>query len=128
MRLSIFAAAIVMDIAAVSVALALDQHLPPYQVVPGISGQIKSVGSDTLKIEMTRWAKGFKDLYPGVNIEIESKGLGYGLRTARRKRNGADFTDHQCYPAGALEEAWTFGARKLIAFASSGPPARRASW
>ena len=23
---------------------------------------------------MTRWAKGFKELYPGVNIEVEGKG------------------------------------------------------
>ena len=75
MQLMVFAAAIIIvNIAAVSGALALDQNLPPYQVAPGISGQIKSVGSDTLKIEMTRWAKGFKDLYPGVSIDIESKG------------------------------------------------------
>ena len=38
------------------------------------SGQLKSVGSDTLNIAMTLWAKRFKDLYPGVNIEIEGKG------------------------------------------------------
>jgi phosphate transport system substrate-binding protein len=75
MQLRVFAAAIIIvNIAAVSGALALDQNLPPYQAVPGISGQIKSVGSDTLKIEMTRWAKGFKDLYPGASIDIESKG------------------------------------------------------
>ena len=75
MELRVFAAAIVIvNIAAVSGALALDQNLPPYQVAPGISGQIKSVGSDTLKIEMTRWANGFKDLYPRVSIDIESKG------------------------------------------------------
>ena len=61
-------------LAAMSAAVALDQSLPPYRAVPGISGQIKSVGSDTLKIEMTRWAKGFKDRYPNVNIEIETKG------------------------------------------------------
>ena len=74
MQVRIFAAAIVVNIAAMSAAVALDQSLPPYRAVPGISGQIESVGSDTLKIEMTRWAKGFKDLYPGVNVEIESKG------------------------------------------------------
>ena len=74
MELRIFAAAIAANIAAMSAAIALDQSLPAYQAVAGISGQIKSVGSDTLNIEMTRWAKGFKDLYPGVNIEIEGKG------------------------------------------------------
>jgi phosphate transport system substrate-binding protein len=74
MELRIFAAAIAANIAAISAAIALDQGLPAYQAVAGISGQIKSVGSDTLNIEMTLWAKGFKDLYPGVNIEIEGKG------------------------------------------------------
>lgn len=39
-----------------------------------VSGQIKSVGSDTLNIEMTLWANGFQDLYPGVKIEVEGKG------------------------------------------------------
>ena len=74
MELKIFAAAIAENMAVISAAIALDQSLPAYQAVTGISGQIKSVGSDTLNIEMTRWAKRFKDLYPGVNIEIEGKG------------------------------------------------------
>jgi phosphate transport system substrate-binding protein len=70
----ICAAAFAASITATSAAIALDQSLPAYQAVPDISGQIKSVGSDTLNIEMTRWAKGFKELYPGVNIEVEGKG------------------------------------------------------
>ena len=74
MELRIFAAAIAANIAAISAPVALDQGLPAYQAVAGVSGQIKSVGSDTLNIEMTRWAKGFKDLYPGVSMEIEGKG------------------------------------------------------
>ena len=74
MKLNIFAAAIVVNLSGMSAAIALDQSLPAYQPVTGISGQLKSVGSDTLNIEMTLWAKQFKDLYPGVNIEIEGKG------------------------------------------------------
>ena len=70
----IFSAAIAASIAATSTAAALDQSLPAYQAGPDISGHIKSVGSGTLNIEMTRWAKGFKELYPGVNIEVEGKG------------------------------------------------------
>jgi ABC-type phosphate transport system substrate-binding protein len=42
--------------------------------VGGVSGQIKSVGSDTLNNEMALWAKGFEGLYPDVKIEIEGKG------------------------------------------------------
>jgi phosphate transport system substrate-binding protein len=57
-----------------SPALAIDPNLPPYQKADGISGQIKSVGSDTLINEMNRWSKGFMALYPDVKIEIEGQG------------------------------------------------------
>jgi phosphate transport system substrate-binding protein len=55
-------------------ALALDQDLPSYQTVPGVSGALKSIGSDTLKKEMAAWAKGFMALYPAVKIDIEAQG------------------------------------------------------
>ena len=55
-------------------ALALDQSLPTYRPVDGLSGHIKSVGSDTLGHEMTLWAKAFENLYPDVKIEIEATG------------------------------------------------------
>ncbi len=41
MELRIFAAAIAANIAAMSAAIALDQSLPAYQAVSGVSGQIK---------------------------------------------------------------------------------------
>lgn len=58
----------------VSPALAVDPSLPSYQKVDGISGQIKSVGSDTLVDEMTRWSKGFMALYPDAKIAVEGQG------------------------------------------------------
>jgi phosphate transport system substrate-binding protein len=49
-------------------AIALDANLPAYQVVSGISGQIKSVGSDTLnnEMELQGWpdANGKRRLFP----------------------------------------------------------------
>jgi len=54
--------------------VAVDKNLPDYQAVQGISGSIKSVGSDTLNNLMTFWAEGFKKQYPNVTIEIEGKG------------------------------------------------------
>jgi phosphate transport system substrate-binding protein len=57
-----------------SPALAVDPNLPPYQKVDELSGQMKSVGSDTLIDEMTRWSKGFMALYPDVKIEVEGLG------------------------------------------------------
>jgi phosphate transport system substrate-binding protein len=66
--------ALAANLVAASSALALDPELPPYQAVTGLSGHIRSVGSDTLNNEMALWAKGFKDLYPDVRIDVEGKG------------------------------------------------------
>ena len=71
---STMAAVLVALMVAIPPATALDPSLPAYQVVTGISGQIKSVGSDTLGNEMALWAKGFKDRYPDVTIAIEATG------------------------------------------------------
>ena len=51
-----------------------DPAIPPYQPVSGISGNLNSIGSDTLNNLMTFWAEGFRKLYPNVNIQIEGKG------------------------------------------------------
>jgi phosphate transport system substrate-binding protein len=74
MKPRILAGALAANIVAISAAFALDPGLPAYQTVTGISGQIKSVGSDTLTNEVALWAKGFKELYPDARIEIEAKG------------------------------------------------------
>ncbi len=47
---------------------------PEYTPVSGISGNLNSVGSDTLNNLMTFWAEGFQAIYPNVNIQIEGKG------------------------------------------------------
>ena len=52
----------------------VDPALPSYQQVSGISGNIKSVGSDSMNNLMTLWAEGFRTRYPNVQIEIEGKG------------------------------------------------------
>lgn len=57
-----------------SAALKVDPKLPSYKTTSGVSGSVKSVGSDTLNNLMTLWAEGFKTAYPDVKIEIEGKG------------------------------------------------------
>ena len=74
MKLRLIATALAANLVAITAAIALDADLPAYQAVSGISGQLKSVGSDTLNNEMAPWAKGFEGLYPDVKIEIEGKG------------------------------------------------------
>ncbi|MBO1922914.1 PstS family phosphate ABC transporter substrate-binding protein [Thiomicrorhabdus sp. 6S3-12] len=54
-------------------AYAVDD-LPEYQKVSGISGNLSSVGSDTLANLMTLWAEEFKRTYPNVNIQIQAAG------------------------------------------------------
>jgi phosphate transport system substrate-binding protein len=52
----------------------VDPNLPNYQRVPGISGNLSSVGSDTLNNLMTLWAEEFAKFYPNVNIQIQGAG------------------------------------------------------
>jgi len=54
----------------------LDPSLPGYSAVSGVSGNLSSVGSDTLNNLMTLWAEGFNKFYPNVKVQIEGKGSG----------------------------------------------------
>jgi phosphate transport system substrate-binding protein len=54
--------------------VAVDPDLPTYERVGGVSGNLNSIGSDTLNNLMTLWAEGFRAIYPNVNIQIEGKG------------------------------------------------------
>jgi phosphate transport system substrate-binding protein len=54
--------------------VAIDRALKPYEKVSGVSGNLNSIGSDTLNNLMTLWAEGFRAVYPNVNIQIEGKG------------------------------------------------------
>jgi len=67
-------ATIVVTASSVMAQVQVDPDLPDYQPVSGISGSIKSIGSDTLNNLMTLWAEGFRRHYPNVTIEIEGKG------------------------------------------------------
>jgi len=52
----------------------VDPKLATYERVGGVSGNLNSIGSDTLNNLMTLWAEGFRAMYPNVNIQIEGKG------------------------------------------------------
>ena len=53
---------------------AVDLALPGYQKTSGVSGNLNSIGSDTLNNLMTFWAEKFRETYPNVNVQIEGKG------------------------------------------------------
>jgi phosphate transport system substrate-binding protein len=53
---------------------ALDPGLASYKSVSGVSGNISSMGSDSLNNLMTLWAESFNKFYPNAKIQIEGKG------------------------------------------------------
>ena len=55
-------------------AVDLDPNLPDYNKSSGVSGNVISVGSDTLANLMTLWAEEFKKLYPNVSVQIQAAG------------------------------------------------------
>jgi phosphate transport system substrate-binding protein len=52
----------------------LDPALTSYKAASGVSGNVSSIGSDTLNNLMTLWAEQFNKFYPNVKIQIEGKG------------------------------------------------------
>ncbi len=52
----------------------VDAELGEYAVTSGVSGNLSSVGSDTLANLMTLWAEEYKRFYPNVNIQIQAAG------------------------------------------------------
>lgn len=52
----------------------VDPKIPDYKKVSGVSGNISSVGSDTMNNLMTLWCEGFNKYYPNVRCQIEGKG------------------------------------------------------
>ncbi|MBV1915237.1 MAG: phosphate ABC transporter substrate-binding protein PstS family protein [Pseudomonadales bacterium] len=52
----------------------VDPALADYTKAQGVSGNLSSVGSDTLANLMTFWAEEYKRQYPNVNIQIQAAG------------------------------------------------------
>jgi len=57
-------------------AVQVDSAIGAYQKASGVSGNINSVGSDTMNNMMALWAETFRKMYPNVKIQIEGKGSG----------------------------------------------------
>ncbi len=71
------AAASVLALAAgIAHAQEIDPNLPSYEAVSGVSGNLTSIGSDTLNNLMTLWSEGFRGFYPNVAVQIQGAGSG----------------------------------------------------
>ncbi len=71
-KLATFSTAAILSVS--SIAAEVDQGIPEYERTSGVSGNLSSVGSDTLANLMTLWAEDFKRFYPNVNIQIQAAG------------------------------------------------------
>jgi len=81
MKRTAAAAALILTLSWVAANAALAQDAPgkpdwapAYSPVPGISGNLNSIGSDTMNNLMTLWGEGFNKVYPSVRIQVEGKG------------------------------------------------------
>ena len=50
--------------------------LPAYKPVASLSGEIRSVGADTMEDLMKLWIAGFQKIYPNVKFQMEAKASG----------------------------------------------------
>ena len=67
-------ATLVMIASVVVAGVSVDSNLPSYHKTKGVSGSVKSIGSDTMNNLMALWSEDFRGMYPSVQVEIEGKG------------------------------------------------------
>src|SRR5437762_6722675 len=70
----------------------VDPALPAYKAVSGVSGNLSSIGSDSLNNVMTLWAETFSKFYPNAKIQIEGK----GSTTAPDRKSTRLNSSHRC--------------------------------
>jgi phosphate transport system substrate-binding protein len=73
-RLVTMAMLVALAAPALAQQIQVDPALPSYQKTAGVSGNINSVGSDTMNNMMTLWAEAFLKMYPNVKVQVEGKG------------------------------------------------------
>ena len=55
-------------------AAKVDSNLPEYKKASGVTGNLSSVGSDTLANLMALWTEEFTRIYPNVNVQVQAAG------------------------------------------------------
>jgi phosphate transport system substrate-binding protein len=77
MRIRILAQSLLaamIGMSATAQTIKVDPKVSTYKKVSGISGNLNSIGSDTLNNLMAYWVEGFNKKYPNVKIQVEGKG------------------------------------------------------
>lgn len=70
----VLSAAIALCVVNFTAVADIDPKLPEYERASGVSGNLNSIGSDTLNNLMTLWAEEFNKFYPNVNVQIQGAG------------------------------------------------------
>jgi phosphate transport system substrate-binding protein len=73
-RIATSLAIVALAVTALAQQVQIESGVPAYQKTSGVSGNINSVGSDTMNNMMALWAETFRKMYPNVKIQIEGKG------------------------------------------------------
>jgi phosphate transport system substrate-binding protein len=73
-RFVTMAALVALAAPALAQQIQVDPALGAYQKTAGVSGNVNSVGSDTMNNMMTLWAESFLKMYPNVKVQVEGKG------------------------------------------------------
>jgi phosphate transport system substrate-binding protein len=67
-------AATTLGISAGQQPVKVDPAISAYQKASGVSGNLSSIGSDSMNNLMTLWAETFRKYYPNVKVQVEGKG------------------------------------------------------
>jgi phosphate transport system substrate-binding protein len=67
-------AAMTLGISAGQQPVKVDPAISAYQKASGVSGNLSSIGSDSMNNLMTLWAETFRKYYPNVKVQVEGKG------------------------------------------------------
>jgi len=73
-RFAMVAALVALAAPVLAQQMQVEAGVPAYQKASGVSGNINSVGSDTMNNMMTLWAEAFLKMYPNVKVQVEGKG------------------------------------------------------
>ena len=76
LKVSMTASALALAVGTAAQAQNIDPNLPVYEAISGVSGNLTSIGSDTLNNLMTLWSEGFRSFYPNVAVQIQGAGSG----------------------------------------------------
>ena len=95
--------------------VAVDPSLPRYEKQTTVSGNLNSVGSDTMNNLLTLWAEGFRRHHPTVKVQVEGKGSSTAppALIAGTAQLGPMSRDMKPSEADAIEEKYSFGPTQI---------------